>query len=354
MKIRVAAVQPLSGSGADENRNATNSLNWLRRAAENRANLVVFPEGYPGPINPSNNYDALGPLAKAAAEFGLHVVASRAVPCGAGHAVELSLIDDSGAILGAYRRTTPRGPYVYRDIEAWNFDYIESNAPPRVFDTKMGALGCWSVQNSIRPSYRVCSCCKASTSSPIPPAARSTNCCPAGGRWSTRGRSKIWSSQLPAKTSTKRASALLQAPKECWRASPLPSEHWFLQFRAESLHPTHAPSTPVAIDDFGLIRMQRQRALREPPMMRSAIVAVKKRPGRCGHRWRSVSLERNVRMVPRHPSKLKRWGMDVAKRRGSKRAKVALARKIAVILHRMWVDGTTYRWTDAQPTAVQV
>ena len=53
-------------------------------------------------------------------------------------------------------------------------------------------------------------------------------------------------------------------------------------------------------------------------------------------------------------SKLKRWGIDVAKRRGSKRAKVALARKIAVILHRMWVDGTTYRWTDAQPIAVQV
>jgi len=27
-----------------------------------------------------------------------------------------------------------------------------------------------------------------------------------------------------------------------------------------------------------------------------------------------------------------------------KRAKVALARKLAVILHRMWVDGTTFRW----------
>jgi transposase len=52
-------------------------------------------------------------------------------------------------------------------------------------------------------------------------------------------------------------------------------------------------------------------------------------------------------------SKLKRWGMDVAKRRGPKRAKVALARKIAVILHRMWVDGTTYRWTEAKPIAVQ-
>jgi transposase len=50
-------------------------------------------------------------------------------------------------------------------------------------------------------------------------------------------------------------------------------------------------------------------------------------------------------------SKLKRWGMDVAKRRGSKRAKVALARKLAVILHRMWVDGTTYRWAEVEPIA---
>jgi transposase len=45
--------------------------------------------------------------------------------------------------------------------------------------------------------------------------------------------------------------------------------------------------------------------------------------------------------------------MDVAKRRGPKRAKVALARKIAVILHRMWVDGTTYQWTAAEQIAAQ-
>jgi len=49
-------------------------------------------------------------------------------------------------------------------------------------------------------------------------------------------------------------------------------------------------------------------------------------------------------------SKLKR--MDVAKRRGPKRAKVALARKIGVILHRMWIDGT-YRWAEAKPIAAQ-
>jgi transposase len=50
-------------------------------------------------------------------------------------------------------------------------------------------------------------------------------------------------------------------------------------------------------------------------------------------------------------SALKRWAMEVAKRRGMKRAKVALARKLAVILHRMWVDGTDFRWSNAEAVA---
>lgn len=44
-------------------------------------------------------------------------------------------------------------------------------------------------------------------------------------------------------------------------------------------------------------------------------------------------------------SVLKRWAMDVAKRRGMKRAKVALARKLATVLHRMWVDETEFHWS---------
>ncbi len=46
---------------------------------------------------------------------------------------------------------------------------------------------------------------------------------------------------------------------------------------------------------------------------------------------------------------LKAWAMNVAKRRGARRAKVALARKLGVVLHRMWVDGTHFR--SARPTA---
>jgi transposase len=43
-------------------------------------------------------------------------------------------------------------------------------------------------------------------------------------------------------------------------------------------------------------------------------------------------------------SALKRWAMEVAKRRGMRRAKVALARKLATVLHRIWADGTEFRW----------
>jgi transposase len=42
---------------------------------------------------------------------------------------------------------------------------------------------------------------------------------------------------------------------------------------------------------------------------------------------------------------LKAWAMQIARRRGLKKAIVALARRLAVIMHRIWVDGTEFRWT---------
>ena len=43
-------------------------------------------------------------------------------------------------------------------------------------------------------------------------------------------------------------------------------------------------------------------------------------------------------------SSLKVWGMQLAKQRGHRRAVIAVARKLAVILHRMWLDDTQFRW----------
>jgi transposase len=42
---------------------------------------------------------------------------------------------------------------------------------------------------------------------------------------------------------------------------------------------------------------------------------------------------------------LKAWGLRVAQRRGMRRAAVAVARRLAVILHRMWIDEADFRWT---------
>lgn len=40
----------------------------------------------------------------------------------------------------------------------------------------------------------------------------------------------------------------------------------------------------------------------------------------------------------------KAWASRLVGRHGGKKARVALARKLAVILHRIWADGTTFRW----------
>ena len=49
--------------------------------------------------------------------------------------------------------------------------------------------------------------------------------------------------------------------------------------------------------------------------------------------------------------KLKAWGHRLWKRIGFKKAKVAVARKLAVILHRMWRDGTDFIWSSKEATA---
>ncbi len=42
---------------------------------------------------------------------------------------------------------------------------------------------------------------------------------------------------------------------------------------------------------------------------------------------------------------LKAWGLRVARRCGIRRAIVAVARRLAVVLHRMWVDGSEFCWS---------
>jgi hypothetical protein len=42
---------------------------------------------------------------------------------------------------------------------------------------------------------------------------------------------------------------------------------------------------------------------------------------------------------------LKAWGIKIARHRGMRRAIIAVARRMAVVMHRIWVDGSEFRWT---------
>lgn len=78
------------------------------------------------------------------------------------------------------------------------------------------------------------------------------------------------------------------------------------------------------------------------------------RISKCGDRMlRSYLFEAAGVLLTRVPQwcNLKAWGHRLWKRIGFKKARIAVARKLAVILHRMWCDGTDYQWSNKEVAA---
>ncbi len=70
---------------------------------------------------------------------------------------------------------------------------------------------------------------------------------------------------------------------------------------------------------------------------------------RCGDELARTALHEAAHALlvrSRKWSTLRAWGVQVAKRRGMARARIAVARKLAVVLHRVWADGAEFRWGD--------
>jgi transposase len=69
---------------------------------------------------------------------------------------------------------------------------------------------------------------------------------------------------------------------------------------------------------------------------------------KCGDEMMRVMLYEAAQILLMRSTRwswLKAWAMQIARRRGLKKAIVALARRLAVIMHRIWVDGTEFCWT---------
>jgi transposase len=87
-----------------------------------------------------------------------------------------------------------------------------------------------------------------------------------------------------------------------------------------------------------------------PRLYQSGEVARTGRISRCGDVMLRSSLYEAALVVLTGPGRwnpLKAWGIAVARRRGMQKAIVAVARKLSIVLHRMWRDDTDFRWTAA-------
>ncbi|WP_439360138.1 IS110 family transposase [Bradyrhizobium sp. DASA03007] len=68
---------------------------------------------------------------------------------------------------------------------------------------------------------------------------------------------------------------------------------------------------------------------------------------KCGDELtRAMLYEAAIAILTRIPKnfKLRLWGVRLARKKGLKRAATAVARALAVLLHKIWIDGTTFRF----------
>jgi transposase len=159
-------------------------------------------------------------------------------------------------------------------------------------------------------------------------------------------------------TLTSVAEALLAA----WGV--LARELWGLETRVRALARTDARtrllmSTPgvgaivaltyvSAIDDPARFRSSKMVGAHfglTPKKYQSGETDVTGRISKIGDRAVRTALYEAANVILTRPVReaaLKRWALAVAKRAGMRKAKVALARKLAVVLHRMLVDGTAF------------
>ena len=142
MKVKISVVQPKSFRKEREPDNVQRALGYIDAAVAQGAQIICFPEMYPGPANPANDYDSSEINAKAR-EHKVYIIKGRIRKERDGdkpwHSVCADLVGPDGKSIGTYKRTEPLTSHVYKDIDAWGFDYLQFAELP-VFETEFGKI----------------------------------------------------------------------------------------------------------------------------------------------------------------------------------------------------------------------
>jgi predicted amidohydrolase len=143
MGFRMAVVQPMSHRPPDDEENVADAVAHVEDAAARGADIVVFPETYPGPWKMPVTFDPTEAMIKVARRNKVHVVYGTLEPIDDSERTAYNVImlaRPDGTEPGKYRRTLPPGPWIYNSGNPWDFVYVAGDEYP-VFDTPLGRIG---------------------------------------------------------------------------------------------------------------------------------------------------------------------------------------------------------------------
>ena len=143
MSFRLALVQPLSHRPPDDEKNVEQAVRHVEQAAAQGAQVVAFPETYPGPWRMPAKFDPEPALNEAARRHGVYIQYGKLEPIDDSQRTAYNLVmlaGPDGETAGKYRRTHPPGPWIYTGGEYWDFQYVPGDEFP-VFETSFGEVG---------------------------------------------------------------------------------------------------------------------------------------------------------------------------------------------------------------------
>ncbi|MEE9274508.1 MAG: carbon-nitrogen hydrolase family protein [bacterium] len=143
MSFRLAVVQPMSHMPPGDERNVADAVAYVEKAAAQGAEVVAFPESYPGPWRMPASFDPTEAMVEAARRCGVYVQYGTLEPidekANTAHSL-LMLARPNGGPPGKYRRTHPPGPWIYTGGTHWEFQYVAGDEYP-VFETQHAQVG---------------------------------------------------------------------------------------------------------------------------------------------------------------------------------------------------------------------
>jgi predicted amidohydrolase len=140
--FKISLVQPLTHHPDEDDKNVAEAVKYIERAALDGAAFVCFPENYPGPWRMPMHFDPNKAISDAARKNKIYVIFGTLEPIDETKKTAYNLISmayPDGKIV-SYRRSHPRGPWIYTGGKDWEFQYVAGD-DFSVFDTEYGKVG---------------------------------------------------------------------------------------------------------------------------------------------------------------------------------------------------------------------